>query len=109
MLSDVYCGQNAFEEGGELHGQKVYLFGCTERKWQPELGLLASLYTSCIMSLQYQSYVLHLFIRHALCLCYMFCNIKAIFLIEEMMQSCCTICSYLEVFLLVLYDYEVRK
>ncbi|PSS21532.1 2-oxoglutarate-dependent dioxygenase DIN11 [Actinidia chinensis var. chinensis] len=22
--------ENAFEEGGELHGQKVYLFGCTE-------------------------------------------------------------------------------
>ncbi|KAF7134526.1 hypothetical protein RHSIM_Rhsim08G0007600 [Rhododendron simsii] len=24
--------ENAFEEGGELYGQKVYLFGCTERK-----------------------------------------------------------------------------
>ncbi|KAF7143398.1 hypothetical protein RHSIM_Rhsim05G0107000 [Rhododendron simsii] len=24
--------ENAFEEGGELYGQKVYLFGCTERE-----------------------------------------------------------------------------
>lgn len=25
--------QNAFEENGVLYGKKVYLFGCTERKW----------------------------------------------------------------------------
>lgn len=24
--------QQAFEEGGKLYGEKVYLFGCTERK-----------------------------------------------------------------------------
>lgn len=27
------CVQNAFEEDGVLHGKKVYLFGCTERKY----------------------------------------------------------------------------
>ena len=26
-------GQNAFEEGGVLHGKTVYLFGCTEREF----------------------------------------------------------------------------
>jgi len=25
--------QKAFEEGGELYGKKVYMFGCTEREW----------------------------------------------------------------------------
>lgn len=25
--------QNEFEEGGKLHGKRVYLFGCTERKF----------------------------------------------------------------------------
>jgi len=30
------CFQKAFEEDGLLYEKKVYLFGCTERKWLPE-------------------------------------------------------------------------
>jgi len=33
------CFQKAFEEGGVLYDKKVYLFGCTERKWLPEFIL----------------------------------------------------------------------
>ena len=29
----LICEQRAFEEGGELYGKKVYMFGCTEREW----------------------------------------------------------------------------
>jgi len=37
------CFQNAFEEGGVLYDKKVYLFGCTERKWLPEFILFVDL------------------------------------------------------------------
>jgi hypothetical protein len=30
--------QKEFEEGGKLHGKRVYLFGCTERKYSPSYG-----------------------------------------------------------------------
>jgi hypothetical protein len=33
FLCVCVCVQNAFEEGGVLYEKKVYLFGCTERKY----------------------------------------------------------------------------
>lgn len=35
-IACVLLWQEALEEGGELHNKKVYLFGCTERKYHIE-------------------------------------------------------------------------
>lgn len=50
-MHSSFGAQEAFEEGGILHGKRVYLFGCTERK--PVYGFtslptLNSLRNSCV-------------------------------------------------------------
>lgn len=40
----LFVVQKEFEEGGKLHGERVYLFGCTERKYPPLCGQICDIY-----------------------------------------------------------------